>query len=766
MKRFLNRLLDVPSSDPSERRRSRLLNVLLLGVAAITLLAIVATIHSTITGIEETRERTLSLYAICLAMLIGVVVISAINRYWSSPLAGWLFLLLLTVVFAFSDKPQEVVAGRALFMFAIPILMASVLLRPGASFVMAALIGLLLNTIALKSQLVPNLFAVLGFFAIAMVSWLSARSLEHALQDLNTTNRELSLLYRSGQVFNATLDLKQVLVAVQQEIRDLLNATACSIWLSDLETGELVCRQISAVSSETTNGHYLALAEALARRAAHSGGSLIVPDTKAEKRHDGGQELRSVLCVPLRGGENVLGVIEVAATTVDHFGATDLKLVEALAASAAVAIEKANLYELAWREIAERKQAEEALRKAHAQNKQLLVSIPSILIGVGPDDRISHWNAPAEAAFGLAAPVAIGQPFAGCGVQWDWGEIMERIADCRQMGHSTHLPNVRYKQIDGRDGFLNIAINPFVETTPGQSGFLLLAEEITARKSLEVQLAQAQKLKATGQLAAGVAHEINTPIQYVGDNIRFLQESFSDMSRLLEEYQWLLQATKSGPVTLKQVAQVENVVEETDLAYISEQIPAAIQESLQGITRVTEIVRAMREFSHPGVREKTAIDINRAIESTITVARNEWKYVAEIETHLDNGLPLVPCLPGEFNQAILNVLVNAVHAIADARDNGFSRMGLITIATRRTGDWVEIRIGDTGPGIPEEIRPRIFDLFFTTKQVGRGTGQGLAIAHNVIVEKHDGVITFETEVGKGTTFIIRLPLALDQIEKG
>jgi signal transduction histidine kinase len=763
MKRFINQLLDVPSLDPDERRRSRLLNVLLLGVAVITLLAIAATIYSTVAGIEETRERALPLYAMCLALLIGVTIISAINRYWSSRLAGWLFLLLLTAVCAFGDNPQEVVAGRILFAFAIPILMASVLLRPGASFVMATLIGLLLNAIALEAQLPLNPFAVLGFFVIAMVSWLSARSLERALQDLHTTNRELSALYHSGQVFNATLDLEQVLVAVQQEIRDLLDAAACSIWLNDLETGELVCRQISAASGKATNGHYLALAEVFAKQTAHIGESLIVPDTETEKHHAG---LRSVLCVPLRSREKMLGVIEVSDTTANHFGATDLKLVEALAASAAVAIEKANLYELARREIAERRQAEEALRKAHAQNKQLLASISSILIGVGPDDCITHWNAPAEVAFDLAATDAIGRPFAECGIHWDWVEIKELIADCRQLNHPTHLYNTRYKQMDDRDGFLNITINPFVETAAGQSGFLLLAEEITARKSLEMQLAQAQKLEAIGQLAAGVAHEINTPIQYIGDNIRFLKESFVDISSLLGQYQWLLQTAKSGAVPSKCVAEVENVVKKTDLAYISEQIPAAIRESLQGIARVVEIVRAMREFSHPGVGEKTAIDINRAIESTITMARNEWKYVAEIEMDLDSGLPLVPCLPGEFNQAILNVLVNAAHAIADAGGNGANGKGLITVATRQAGDWVEIRIGDTGPGIPEEIRPRIFDLFFTTKEVGRGTGQGLAIAHNVIVEKHDGVITFETEVGKGTTFIIRLPLVLDQIEKG
>ncbi|MFC1735778.1 sensor histidine kinase, partial [Candidatus Hydrogenedentota bacterium] len=173
---------------------------------------------------------------------------------------------------------------------------------------------------------------------------------------------------------------------------------------------------------------------------------------------------------------------------------------------------------------------------------------------------------------------------------------------------------------------------------------------------------------------------------------------------------------------------------------------------------VASIVRAMKEFSHPGTDEKTAVDLNRAIENTITVARNEWKYVADVNTEFEPDLPLVPCLPGEFNQVILNLLVNAAHAISDVVGDGSSGKGTITITTRAKGGFAEIEIGDTGGGIPDRARERIFDPFFTTKEVGKGTGQGLAIAHNVIVDKHSGAITFESEEGKGTTFHIRLPL--------
>jgi len=176
------------------------------------------------------------------------------------------------------------------------------------------------------------------------------------------------------------------------------------------------------------------------------------------------------------------------------------------------------------------------------------------------------------------------------------------------------------------------------------------------------------------------------------------------------------------------------------------------------VERVAKIVRAMKEFSHPGPKEKTLTNINRAIENTITVARNEWKYVSEMILDLDPDLPLVPCHPNEFNQVILNLVINAAHAIADVVGKGATNKGKITVSTRRKGDKVEISVKDTGTGIAPEIRSKIFDPFFTTKEVGKGTGQGLAIARSIVVDKHGGTINFETEVGKGTTFTIHLPI--------
>jgi signal transduction histidine kinase len=164
----------------------------------------------------------------------------------------------------------------------------------------------------------------------------------------------------------------------------------------------------------------------------------------------------------------------------------------------------------------------------------------------------------------------------------------------------------------------------------------------------------------------------------------------------------------------------------------------------------------MKEFSHPGSEERHPIDINHVIETTVAVAHNEWKYVADLKTNLETSLPPVPCFAGEFQQVMLNLLVNAAHAIGDMQ--GHNGKGTITITTTHDRDCAEIRVQDSGTGIAEEFRPRIFEPFFTTKEVGKGTGQGLALAHAVIVKKHHGNIWFETEVGKGTTFIVRLPL--------
>ena len=286
-----------------------------------------------------------------------------------------------------------------------------------------------------------------------------------------------------------------------------------------------------------------------------------------------------------------------------------------------------------------------------------------------------------------------------------------------------------------------------------------MKEAETERQAMEVQLRQAQKLEAIGQLAAGIAHEINTPTQYVGDNTRFLQDSFRDLRKVLKSHQELLSALQANRLTPELTSRAREVVAAADLDYLFEQTPAAITQTLEGVERITKIVRAMKEFSHPGGKEKTPADLNHAIDTTVTVARNEWKYVAEMELDLEPLLPPVPCFLGEFNQAILNLVVNAAHAIADVQKKNPTGKGKITIRTRRSGDQVEVRVSDTGTGIPESARPHIFEPFFTTKPVGKGTGQGLSIVYGCVVKHHGGTVAFESEVGKGTTFILRLPIA-------
>ncbi len=285
-----------------------------------------------------------------------------------------------------------------------------------------------------------------------------------------------------------------------------------------------------------------------------------------------------------------------------------------------------------------------------------------------------------------------------------------------------------------------------------------LKAETAERERMQRELAQAQKLESIGHLAAGIAHEINTPAQYVGDNIRFLKEVLADFEGLLKKLDLLLQAGKQGKITDELLAEVEAAVLEADVDFLTDEVPKAIGQSLEGIDRVANIVRAMKEFSHPGNGGKQAINLNRAIESTLTVSRNEWKYVADLVTDFDPELPPVSCLPGDFNQVILNLVVNGAHAIADVIGENSDSKGTLAIRTRRDEDWVEIQVADTGSGIPEDIRDNIFDHFFTTKEVGKGTGQGLTIARSIVVEKHGGTLSFETQVGRGTKFIIRLPI--------
>jgi PAS domain S-box-containing protein len=408
-------------------------------------------------------------------------------------------------------------------------------------------------------------------------------------------------------------------------------------------------------------------------------------------------------------------------------------------------------------DITDRKNAETHLREAYAESELVINSVPTILIGLDITGRITQWNLAAVNIFALASHEVRGKTLLTCGIKWLDDDIETLISTWLSAKSCGRIDNIRFQK-DNETRLLGFTVTPVEFANKNSSAVLIIGADTTERKALEEQLRQAQKLEAIGQLAAGIAHEINTPTQFVGDNTTFIKDSWETIRALIGEVRKIHIDTQSGTVDAKRLEQFEKDLKIADFDYLQEEIPRAIDQSLEGIKRVANIVKAMKEFSHPGSEHKKAIDINHAIETTITVARNEWRYVAEVRTSFANDLPFVPCLAGEFNQAVLNLIVNAAHAIGDVVGDGSKTRGLITITTRRDGDWVEITIQDTGAGIPESIKSRIFEPFFTTKDVGRGTGQGLTLCHAAIVKKHGGKIWFTSEEGKGTTFFIRLPI--------
>lgn len=316
------------------------------------------------------------------------------------------------------------------------------------------------------------------------------------------------------------------------------------------------------------------------------------------------------------------------------------------------------------------------------------------------------------------------------------------------------LPGSRFDlRLKARQEIRFVLVTPVAQGVgDGQPlGYWLLFLDITERRMLESQLLQTQKLEAIGQLAAGIAHEINTPTQYVMNNMWFIKEGVENLGQALDA----CRAAVAGGEDRKALASRE---EELQIPFYLDELPSAISETMQGLDRISAIVNSVKQFAHPGHDRQEAVDLNELVEKTVTLSRNEWKYVADMAVDLDPHLPRVVCSSQGIGQVLLNLVVNAAHAIMDV-PKGTERSGKITIETRSMGDLVRIRVMDNGSGIPPHARDHVFEPFFTTKSVGKGTGQGLFIAHRVVVKEHGGEIRFETESGQGTAFIISLPVA-------
>jgi signal transduction histidine kinase len=261
-----------------------------------------------------------------------------------------------------------------------------------------------------------------------------------------------------------------------------------------------------------------------------------------------------------------------------------------------------------------------------------------------------------------------------------------------------------------------------------------------------------------GEISAGIAHEINTPIQFVTDNMRFLSKATADLVRYINLASIVLKEQEAGAASPDSVAKLRCAEKKQNLEFLEQQIAGTIAQSLEGLELVASISRAMHDLAHMGSSNRQSrVDLNTVVRSAATVARNEWKHVAEVAYDLDPALPAAPCYRGDISQVLINLITNAAHAIRDVVGNS-GKKGMITLSTRHEGNEIRISVRDTGTGIPADIQPRIFEPFFTTKKMGEGSGQGLAIAQSLIVKKHGGDLTFETETRKGTVFTLRLPL--------
>ncbi|MBN1125832.1 MAG: PAS domain-containing protein [Sedimentisphaerales bacterium] len=335
--------------------------------------------------------------------------------------------------------------------------------------------------------------------------------------------------------------------------------------------------------------------------------------------------------------------------------------------------------------------------------------------------------------------------------------VQEAYETCRKKGEALNV-EYRITAKDGSERDLLDRAQPVFDNHSQIIGLEGMLTDVSFRRRAERQLERTQMLQSMGRLAAGIVHEINTPVQFIGDNIHFLSDSFKQLISLMTQYRDVVGVAKETGISGFDLEALQTAEQETDLDFLTNEVPSAIEQTMEGVKRVTSIVSAMRDFSHIDERRMAPADINKALNSTLIVVHNALKYVANVETDFDKNLPMVLCCIDDLNQVFVNLLINASHAIGDKIKKDSGELGTISVRTCKEGANVVISFSDTGTGIPEEVRKKMYEPFFTTKGGDKGTGQGLLFVRTIICDKHKGKLDCDTEVGRGTTFTITIPI--------
>ena len=455
-----------------------------------------------------------------------------------------------------------------------------------------------------------------------------------------------------------------------------------------------------------------------------------------------GQE--SIALIPIRMGARIHGLLHLADPQENRIPLQTVQLLEGLAIHVSTSIDRLKM--------------QQALTESEQLYRTLVETSPDAIALCDGQGKILRCNPQHVDLYGLGSA----EDARGCSMnELISPEDKQRFEQefRRAMDQGT-VRDLEFAMVQ-RDGssFQGELSASTVKGADGQPASLVtVARDVTEKKRLMIQIAQAEKAQAVNKLAAGIAHEINSPLQFVSDNSHFLRMAITNMAEIIKSYQQTLQAVFQQASSRDELDRLEALEKKLKLAYLSRQVEPAFAQLNEGIDRLRNMGRAIREYAYPNEQEKIPFDLNRIIQNTVTLSRNEWKYVSDLLVDCDASLPLVECYPGEINQLVLSLILNSAQAISEVVGKESGEKGSIEIHTRADGAWVEIRIWDSGPGIPAELREKIFEPFFTTRKKSGNSGQGLTIARSIVESRHGGTNGLDPGSVRGTAFVVRLPV--------